>query len=77
MRRTLGLLLLFLVTPMTRAADFPAPDKLPSHPDLPDPLVMLDGSRVTTKEQWKTKRRPELKKLFEHYMYSHITSIKT
>ena len=54
---------------MTRAADFPDPDKLPSHPDLPDPLVMLDGTRVTTKEQWETKRRPELKALFQHYMY--------
>jgi hypothetical protein len=69
MRRTLATLLLFLATAMTRAADFPAPDKLPSRPDLPDPLVMLDGTRVTTKEQWQTKRRPELKKLFEHYMY--------
>ncbi len=69
MRRTLGLLLLFLATTMSRAADFPDPDKLPSHPDLPDPLVMLDGTRVTTKEQWETKRRPELKALFQHYMY--------
>jgi hypothetical protein len=54
---------------MTRAADLPDPAKLPSNPDLPDPLVMLDGTRVTTKDQWETKRRPELKKLFEHYMY--------
>jgi hypothetical protein len=69
MSRTLAVFLLFLATAMTRAADFPAPDKLPSRPDLPDPLVMLDGTRVTTKEQWQKKRRPELKKLFEHYMY--------
>jgi hypothetical protein len=54
---------------MTRAADFPDPDKLPSNPDFPDPLVMFDGTKVTTKEQWEKKRRPELKKLFEHYMY--------
>ncbi len=68
MRRTLAILLLILGTPMTRA-DFPAPEQLPSHPEFPDPLVMFDGTRVTTKEQWETKRRPELKKLFEHYMY--------
>jgi hypothetical protein len=49
--------------------NFPAPDKLPSNPDLPDPLVMLDGSKVTTKENWKAKRRPELLALFQHYMY--------
>src|SRR5581483_2742347 len=69
MRRTVAILLLLLGTPMTRAADFPPPEKLPSHPGLPDPLVMFDGTRVTTKEQWETKRRPELKALFQHYMY--------
>jgi hypothetical protein len=69
MRRCLAALFLILAPAMTRAADFPAPDKLPSNPDLPDPLVMLDGTRVTTKEQWEKKRRPELKALFEHYMY--------
>jgi hypothetical protein len=51
------------------AADFPPPDKLPSVPGLPDPLVMLDGTRVTTKEQWEAKRKPELRELFQHYMY--------
>lgn len=51
--------------------DFPAPEKLPVKPDLPDPLVMLDGTKITTKEQWEKQRRPELKKLFEHYMYGH------
>jgi hypothetical protein len=70
MRRvTLLALSLFLGTTMTRAADFPDPDKLPSRPEFPDPLVMLDGTKVTTKEQWEKKRRPELKALFEHYMY--------
>jgi hypothetical protein len=50
-------------------ADFPPPDKLPQHPGLPDPTVMLDGTKVTTREQWEAKRKPELKALFEHYMY--------
>lgn len=48
-----------------------APDKLPALKELPDPLVMLNGQRVATKEQWFKERRPELKKLFEHYMYGH------
>jgi len=30
---------------------------------------MLDGTRVATKEQWLAKRKPELKELFQHYMY--------
>ena len=50
-------------------ADFPAPDKLPAKPDLPDVLTALDGTKTATKEQWNAKRRPELKALFEHYMY--------
>jgi hypothetical protein len=48
---------------------FPDPEKLPARPEFPDPLVMLDGTRVTTREQWEQKRRPELKALFQHYMY--------
>ena len=48
---------------------FPDFAKLPALKQLPDPLVMLDGRRVTTKEQWVNERRPELKKLFQHYMY--------
>ncbi|HKQ37442.1 MAG TPA: acetylxylan esterase [Verrucomicrobiae bacterium] len=40
--------------------------------DLPDPLVMKDGTRVTTRKQWEQKRRPELKELFQEQMYGHI-----
>ena len=51
------------------AADFPAPDQLPAVATLPDPLLMRDGTRVSTKEEWLTKRAPELRALFAHYMY--------
>jgi hypothetical protein len=54
------------------AADFPPPEKLPARPELPDPLVMFDGTPVRTKEQWQTQWRPELKALFEHYMYGRL-----
>ncbi len=69
MRHLAILFLLLLGTTMTRAADLPDPGSLPSRPAFPDPLVMLDGTKITTKEMWQKKRRPELKKLFEHYMY--------
>ena len=59
------------------AADFPPPDQLPSRPELPDPLVMLDGSKVTSKEQWETKRKPELKALFQQYMYGRLPPTPT
>ena len=58
--------------PATAGADFADPEKLPSRPELPDPLVMLDGGRVATKEQWVHKRRPELMALFEHFMYGRL-----
>src|SRR5262249_46344393 len=51
---------------------FPPVDKLPSRPELPDPLVMMDGTRVKTADDWVKKRRPELKALFQHYMYGQM-----
>src|SRR5438270_5895094 len=49
----------------------PDPDKLPAQKGMPDPLVMRNGQRVTSKEQWFKERRPELKMLFQHYMYGY------
>src|SRR5258707_825643 len=69
-----GLLMLpFILTAWTAAAqaDFPEPAQLPSHPDLPDPLLTFNGDRIASKQQWIDKRRPELKALFEYYMYGH------
>lgn len=60
------------VVAVVRPADFPPPDQLPRRPELPDPLVMLDGTRVTTRADWEARRRPELKALFEHYMYGRF-----
>ncbi len=54
------------------AAGFPEASALPSRPDLPDPLVMLDGTRVATPHAWFNRRRPELKALFQHYMYGSL-----
>ncbi len=57
------------------AGDFPPVSLLPSRPDFPDPLVMLDGRQVTSKEQWVNERRPELKALFQHYMYGELPPV--
>lgn len=54
------------------AADFPSVDQLPSRPEMPDPLVMLNGEKVSTPEQWVQQRRPELQRLFQHYMYGFL-----
>ena len=37
--------------------------------NLPDPLILLDGRKVTDVKTWKEKRRPEILKLFETNVY--------
>ncbi|MFO0927360.1 MAG: ThuA domain-containing protein [Gemmataceae bacterium] len=64
--------LLGLTVAATAADDLPAPDALPSVKGLPDPLVMRDGTKVTTAEMWRKQRRPELKRLVQHYMYGYL-----
>lgn len=64
--------LLVAGTAIAPAETFPNVDDLPSVGQLPDPLKMFDGTPVTTKKQWYEKRRPELKALFQHYMYGYM-----
>lgn len=49
--------------------EHPSPADFPSHPALPDPLVMQDGARVASADDWRRLRRPELLELFETYVY--------
>ncbi|WP_114579274.1 acetylxylan esterase [Saliphagus sp. LR7] len=51
-------------------ADLPAPRDLPRQ-SLPDPLKMFDGTPIETPGDWNERRRPELKQLFEHYVYGY------
>src|ERR1700735_2282747 len=48
------------------------------YPKLPDVLIMNDGTRVKTPEQWK-KRRAELKAMFDENVYgkypAHIPKV--
>jgi hypothetical protein len=53
----------------THGGEFPAFEQLPLRPEPPDPLVMFDGTPVRSRDDWFNKRRPELKALFEYYMY--------
>jgi hypothetical protein len=68
----LPLLVLGSLVFATARADFPEAGKLPVLAELPDPLVMFDGKKVATKDDWFKKRRPELKKLFLYYMYGQL-----
>jgi len=57
------------VTAAVWSADFPPPDRCPSRAEMPDPLELLGGGRVQNRQEWEQHRRPELKALFQHYMY--------
>lgn len=48
---------------------FPSFDDLRPEAGLPDLLRMLDGQMVSTADAWWSQRRPELRALFEWYMY--------
>lgn len=57
---------------VTAQAEFPSVEQLPPRPELPDPLAMLDGTKVPTRQDWLQKRVPELRALFQHYMYGYL-----
>lgn len=54
---------------VAHATEFPAFDALPVQTGLPDVFTMMDGTKITTAQEWTEKRRPELIALFEHYVY--------
>ncbi len=41
-------------------------------PNIPDPLTLNDGQRVTTATTWWDQRRPELVEMFSKYVYGRI-----
>jgi len=53
---------------------FSNPADHPTQSGLPDPLVMQDGRKVTDRDMWFMERRPELIRLFQHYMYGQLPS---
>jgi hypothetical protein len=60
------------VTLLAADKPFPDPDKLAVNSDLPDPLVSFLGQPVKSREQWQTERAPELRRLFQHFMYGRM-----
>jgi hypothetical protein len=67
--KTRGWLLLALCT---AALGRETPMKSTLASPLPEPLLMADGRPVTSPEQWRTERRPELLELFQSDMYGHL-----
>lgn len=50
----------------TALGALPGPDDLPSRPEMPDVMLMNDGTRVRTAAQWR-KRREQIKRILEYY----------
>ncbi len=48
------------------------PAKANPYPDLPDPLTLKNGRKVTTAEQWWTQRRPEIVEDFEREVVGRV-----
>ena len=42
------------------------------YPNLPDPLTMSDGQKVTTAQQWWDKRRPEIVDDYSKFVYGFV-----
>src|SRR5580698_9412670 len=58
-------------------------DKAPNHanndeskanpyPNIPDPLTLNNGDKVTTAAQWWDKGRPEIVEMFEREVYGRV-----
>ena len=43
-------------------------------PNIPDPLIMNDGRKVTTPGMWWDQRRPELVEMYSKYVYGRVPS---
>ena len=46
--------------------------KADQHPRLPDPLVLKNGTRVTTPQMWWKVRRPEIVEQFDREIYGRV-----
>jgi len=55
--------------------EYPQPAALPTHPELPDPLTSFDGKKISSRAGWESERKPELKALFQHYMYGTLPPV--
>jgi hypothetical protein len=42
------------------------------YPNLPDPLTLNDGEKVTTPQTWWYRRRPEIVEMFEKEVYGRV-----
>jgi len=42
------------------------------YPNVPDPLLMNDGTKVTTAAMWNEQRRPQIVEMYSKYVYGFV-----
>jgi hypothetical protein len=55
----------------TSAGILPGVTELPMRPGMPDVMVMNDGTKVTTRQQWAA-RREEMRRILSYYAVGHM-----
>jgi hypothetical protein len=60
-----------LLTCLFQGTPFPPDPEMPAY-TLPDPLVAVDGRKISTAEEWKMIRRPEVLELFRKHVYGRV-----
>jgi len=45
------------------------------YPKLPEPLVMINGKKVTSAKMWWEKRRPEIVEMFDREVYGRVPKV--
>ena len=65
-------LLLYALSGALALTAAPASNSIPVRSDWPDPLTTIDGFKIDNAQQWNRKRRPELQRLFETFMYGKL-----
>lgn len=50
----------------------PPPRELPALETLPEALVSFSGESIDTPDAWRERRRPELLRLFQNYVYGFV-----
>lgn len=61
----------FLLACVLQGTPFPPDPEMPPYA-LPDPLTTVEGRKITTAEEWKTIRRPEVLELFRKHVYGRV-----
>lgn len=75
MKQVTAVVLLAAMMAGCATGEYPLPAvlKLEPNPEYPDVLTTFDkGEKVRYAQDWNRTRRPELKRLFQHYMYGFM-----